>query len=93
VLAGGELKEAGLAHWQDPNLGATNNTGFTGLPGGNRTNTGDYNQIGSGGFWWTSTGYAGYTEAEALGLWYGQTDPGQISGEKAYGLSIRCVKD
>jgi len=93
LVAGGEMKEAGLTHWAAPNLGATNNSGFTGLPGGNRANTGDYFQIGSGGFWWTITDYPGYSEAEALGLWYGQTDAGQISGEKAYGLSIRCIRD
>jgi uncharacterized protein (TIGR02145 family) len=93
MTSGGEMKEAGITHWITPNLGATNTSGFTALPGGLRTNIGEYSQIGGGGFWWTSTDYPGSTEAEAMGVWYGQTDAGQISGEKAYGLSIRCVKD
>src|SRR6266496_3426307 len=38
-LAGGAMKEAGLTHWNTPNSGATNNSGFIGLPAGNRVNT------------------------------------------------------
>jgi uncharacterized protein (TIGR02145 family) len=36
-IAGGKMKEAGLAHWITPNIGATNESGFAGLPGGFRT--------------------------------------------------------
>ena len=32
------MKESGFAHWQAPNAGATNNSGFTGVPGGLRVN-------------------------------------------------------
>jgi len=33
-VAGGELKEVGTAHWAAQNIGATNESGFTALPGG-----------------------------------------------------------
>ncbi|MBK8503768.1 MAG: fibrobacter succinogenes major paralogous domain-containing protein [Saprospiraceae bacterium] len=33
-LAGGPMKAAGTAHWKTPNTGATNASGFSGLPGG-----------------------------------------------------------
>jgi uncharacterized protein (TIGR02145 family) len=35
-IAGGKLKETNFAHWNNPNTGATNESGFTALPGGSR---------------------------------------------------------
>jgi hypothetical protein len=34
VDVGGALKEIGFTHWDSPNTGATNDSGFTGLGGG-----------------------------------------------------------
>ena len=51
---GGKMKEIGTIHWNSPNTGATNSSGFSGLPGGCRT-FGRSNSIRSAGWWWSST--------------------------------------
>jgi len=43
---GGKLKEEGLEHWNSPNTGANNESGFTGLPGGARDANGSFFNIG-----------------------------------------------
>jgi uncharacterized protein (TIGR02145 family) len=51
-IAGGKLKEAGTAHWEAPNLGATNEFGFTALPAGGRGCNGKFSVIGRDlGYW------------------------------------------
>src|SRR5574344_720187 len=52
---GGKLKETGTTHWYHPNTGATNETGFTALPGGYRSGNGAFDDIGSNGNWWSAT--------------------------------------
>jgi len=91
IDAGGKMKEAGLTHWNSPNSGATNSSGFTGLPGGYRSDTGQYDYLGNFGYWWSTTGNG--SEAEVRALFYNQSEVGQTGGKKAFGISIRCVKD
>ena len=58
---GGKMKESGTTHWNSPNTGATNESGFTALPGGYRSNySGTFDDIGYGGGWWSSTGSGSY---------------------------------
>jgi uncharacterized protein (TIGR02145 family) len=54
-VAGGKMKEAGTVHWNSPNTGATNSSGFTALPGGLSYTSGDFNYLGSIGHWWSAT--------------------------------------
>ena len=90
--AGGKLKEAGLFHWASPNTGATNSSGFTGLPGGYMGDAGSPSNITLQGYFWTSTsngstnyirylrsGDALFTESTAFVL--------------AGGASVRCIKN
>ncbi|MGB7568216.1 MAG: FISUMP domain-containing protein, partial [Chitinivibrionales bacterium] len=58
--AGGKLKEAGTLHWLSPNTNATNESGFSALPGGFRVPLSSYsifNNMSTDGVWWSSTRY------------------------------------
>lgn len=91
--SGGKLKETGITHWLTPNTGATNETGFTALAGGQRSDTGaNLNSIGKYGYWWTST-ESGTDIAWPRGLSYNDTGVGRFSYHKPYGMSVRCIKD
>jgi uncharacterized protein (TIGR02145 family) len=92
-VAGGKLKETGTTHWTTPNTGATNETGFTALPGGYRNNYGTCSYIGINGHWWSSsegsTTYAWYSY-----MYYNYTNVYRdFYYGKYYGFSVRCVRD
>lgn len=89
---GGMLKEAGTVHWQDPNTGATNSSGFTALPGGCRSEFGDFINIYSFAYFWTSTGYASNV-AWCRSLYSGTADIARYHNYREIGYSVRCVKD
>jgi uncharacterized protein (TIGR02145 family) len=52
--AGAKMKETGTAHWQSPNP-ATNSSGFTGLPGGYVSLPSSSINIGTNGYFWTTS--------------------------------------
>jgi len=91
-IAGGKLKESGTTHWDSPNTGADNSSGFTGLPGGRRNSTGGFASLGNTGDF-TSTSYLISSRyhwglmANSVGMSIGSYDPG------AFGWSVRCIKD
>ena len=94
-IAGGKLKEAGLAHWSSPNTGATDEVYFTGLPGGARGGTGDFANIGNYGYWWTADGHSVDPEY-AWGFVLSYNTAAVIRADYYYkrdGFSVRCVKD
>ena len=92
AVAGGKMKEAGLAHWKSPNIGATNESGFTGLPGGSRDGNGTFDYVGTLGFWWSSTEYNWYS---AWNRDLGNYDDNvyRVSDYKGSGFSVRCLRD
>jgi uncharacterized protein (TIGR02145 family) len=92
-VAGGQLKEAGNAHWFSPNTGATNSSGFTALPAGYRTYDGSYNERGYYTYWWTSTEYSDSSGAWCRRIDYNFNQVTLMAMIKYYGLSVRCVKD
>ena len=91
-VAGGKLKETGTTHWNSPNTGATNETGFTALPGGSRSHDGTFYYIWYGGYWWSST------EGSAKSAWnrnlsYSDAGVFRDIDYKKCGFSVRCVRD
>ena len=57
TTAGGSLKsnrnQPTSGGWNSPNTGATNLSGFSGLPSGYRTDGGTFNSAGNFGNWWS----------------------------------------
>ncbi len=90
--SGGDLRETGNSHWKKPNKWATNKTGFTALPGGNRSPMGIYGLMGKYGFWWTSTNYSAFG-AWNWGLNNYEYKGDRYEGQVARGLSVRCIKN
>jgi uncharacterized protein (TIGR02145 family) len=91
-VAGGKLKEAGTTHWQSPDTGATNETGFTGLPSGYRDYGGSFALIGSDGYWWSST-----ESSTALSyyrsMYNNNSNVSRNDTDKQSGYSVRCLQD
>jgi uncharacterized protein (TIGR02145 family) len=92
LIAGEKLKEAGTEHWTDPNVGATNESGFTALPAGYRSCSGSFTHLGSYSCIWSSS------ELNDLEAWfrelYGYKSNFTRSEDvKEYGFSVRCIKD
>ncbi|MFO7722958.1 MAG: FISUMP domain-containing protein [Bacteroidales bacterium] len=91
-LAGGYLKEAGYAHWNTPNAGAINTSGFTALPGGRRNYaTGAFYETGDYGYWWTSSVY--FSTAWYRRMRFDGTDVLRSYYAHKFGFSVRCVSD
>jgi uncharacterized protein (TIGR02145 family) len=88
----GKLKETGTVHWISPNIGATNESGFTALPGGGRSTGGSFNYLGHGGYYWTATEYSSSTAWQRY-LFHTSRKVSRSSSEKYYGYSVRCVRD
>jgi len=90
--AGGNMKEIGTNHWNSPNSGADNSSGFSALPGGNRNFNGEFNDLGDDGYWWTANQYdSNGAFYHSLNYFYsGIYTNGDI---KFFGYSVRCVKD
>ncbi|MBK6966332.1 MAG: hypothetical protein IPH20_21030 [Bacteroidales bacterium] len=90
--AGGKLKSTGTSLWGDPNTGATNQSGFTALPGGNCCPTCGSDMLGFTACFTSSSDYTTGT----IRLYYLDNESQQINMDfygTNYGCSVRCVKD
>jgi len=92
-VAGGKMKETGTTHWNSPNTGADNSSGFSALPGGFRYYTnGSYYDVNRFGYWWISTEF-GSDKAYYRKLNYNNAEVYRNKIYKSNGMSVRCVKD
>jgi uncharacterized protein (TIGR02145 family) len=89
--AGGKMKSIGTQLWQSPNLDATNESGFSALPGGQRATDGTFAVLGSFGNWWSSTQETGAAWYRNIVNYDGSAYRSNANFE--VGNSIRCLKD
>jgi uncharacterized protein (TIGR02145 family) len=95
AVAGGKMKEAGTEHWQSPNTGATNSSGFTGLPAGEFDayyNPNKFWLLHLAAVFWTST-QSNQSQAWERYLSHDNAACGRLAWYKVMKYSIRCIKD
>jgi uncharacterized protein (TIGR02145 family) len=91
-IAGGKMKSS--TGWNAPNMVATNESGFSGFPGGNRLSSGNFFEVGAFGSWWSSSETSSFsTDAWIRSIRNNYVDADRGSPNKRYGSSVRCLKD
>jgi uncharacterized protein (TIGR02145 family) len=90
-VAGGKMKEAGTAHWLGPNTSATNESDFTALPGGVRSDEG-FSMIGKlATFWIADLIVEGLGQSE--NLHFDRSSAGPWPMTLTDGGYVRCIRD
>lgn len=90
-VAGGKMKSTSSL-WSSPNTGATNSSGFNGLPGGYKGTSGSYTLLTNSGYFWGSD-ERNTSQGEYILL---DDDFASVAGNgatKTFGYSVRCIKD
>jgi uncharacterized protein (TIGR02145 family) len=91
-VAGGKLKSQGTSYWENPNVAATNASGFNAKATGRRYFDGSYNNLKFFGHWWTSTEQFNAT-AKSMSLYHNDSEAKIIPEQKTIGFSVRCIKE
>jgi uncharacterized protein (TIGR02145 family) len=92
TVAGGKLKETGTSHWNSPNTGATNESGFLALPGGYRsTVNGTFPTKFQNAVWGSSTGSINGFGRFLINYNSAASDYQNASG--TLGFNVRCIRD
>jgi uncharacterized protein (TIGR02145 family) len=87
AVAGGKLKSVGTQYWQSPNTGATNESGFNGIPAGIVKGSMPFLGLGQFAFYWSSS-----PNPILIELWYNNNSIEMEINSKEEGYSLRCVK-
>jgi Fibrobacter succinogenes major domain (Fib_succ_major). len=94
-VAGLKLKEAGNSHWTfNDTIHASNEYGFTALPGGERNVYGPFFGIGEEGWFWSSS-EDDYNKGDGRNIQmnFDKNYVTDIEQYKQFGMSVRCVKN
>ncbi len=96
-LGGGPLKEFGTYHWNLPNLGGSNLSGFNALPAGLVMHSpGTYYHgmyLGEYAYFWSCTANDTTNERFSIALYYDYKGVWEVYNYNALYFSVRCVKD
>ena len=97
-VAGGKMKSTGTIPaatglWLDPNTGATNSSGFSGIPGGRRSTDGTFINKSALVYYWSSTYYISASYAWYRSLTFNSEGASRSFNGKEYGYSARCIQD
>jgi uncharacterized protein (TIGR02145 family) len=92
TIAGLKMKEVWTTHWSSTSVNVTNESLFTGLPGGHRHPTGFEGYGGYGKFWTSTEINQGFSNAVEL-RFNGDALYLEQSYQKILGISVRCIKD
>lgn len=90
--AGGMMKSKGTSYWNSPNTGATNESGFSALPGGYRYSDGSFSNIRNNAYFWSAS-ELNSTNALNRDLNYSNSNVNRTNNAKSVGYSVRCIKD
>ena len=90
---GGKLKVVGTEFWNEPNTGATNDSGFSALPGGARTYLGEYIFLNEWAYFWSSTYQTENYSSWYRVLAYNEARVFRFYNQQNTGMSVRCMKD
>jgi uncharacterized protein (TIGR02145 family) len=92
-VASPKLREVGTDHWTSPNTGATDEVGFTALPGGYRQDSGGFQLTRNDGYWWSSTLNPDNNNYWFRWLIYNGASVARYFTNKRFGFSVRCLRD
>jgi uncharacterized protein (TIGR02145 family) len=92
-LGGEDAKMKSVSGWAETQNG-NDISGFSGLPGGLRSQDGTFSDIGKQVFWWSSTENLNFNHAGYCNL-YSNSDGNvfKSSTSKEVGFSVRCLRD
>ena len=91
-VANPKLREVGTCHWFTPNTGATDEVGFTALPGGIRLYDYQFINITGNAMFWTATEYDN-VNAWFRSLYVTNSFVQSSRDYKLNGRSVRVIKD